>query len=64
MSSHKNPVILLILAYIPGLLLPLIMEYSSVSGNPVIAWLYMLFWVIFVFILLITAYLISRERRA
>lgn len=61
MGFRVSPIMLLILAYVPGALLPLVMMYSRGLGSPVIVWFFMLFWVIYVFMLLVTAYLTSRR---
>ncbi|MCD6301742.1 MAG: hypothetical protein J7L82_06720 [Staphylothermus sp.] len=60
MVSFKGQLLLLILAYIPGILLPRIINL----GNVVVSWFFMGTWVVYVFILLIIAYAIDRGRRS
>jgi len=56
MVSFKKQLLLLLLAYLPGVFLPFIMSI----GETLISWLFMGAWVIYVFILLIIAYIIDR----
>ncbi len=56
MVSFKKQLFLLLLAYIPGIFLPLVMSL----GETLVSWFFMGVWVLYVFILLIIAYLIDR----
>jgi len=51
----NKTVYLLILTYLPGVFFPII-DYLFGRTNPVITWIYMIGWIIYVFILLIIYY--------
>ena len=57
MVSFKKQLLLLLLAYIPGIFLPLVMSL----GETLVSWFFMGAWVLYVFILLIVAYIIDRR---
>lgn len=56
--------ILLILGYLPGLLLPLVSSSDIEFLGVPIVWLYYIGWVIYLFVLLVTAYMIDRRGRS
>ncbi len=56
MVSFKKQILLLLLAYIPGVFLPFVMSL----GETLVSWFFMGAWVLYVFILLIIAYTIDR----
>lgn len=49
----KLTLILIILAYIPGLLLPII---HMLTSDPLTTWFFMIIWIIYVFVLLVINY--------
>jgi len=57
MVSFRKQLLLLLLAYIPGVFLPLVMSL----GETLVSWFFMGAWVLYVFILLIVAYIIDRR---
>lgn len=56
MVSFKKQLLLLLLAYIPGIFLPFVMRL----GETLVSWFFTGVWVLYVFILLIVAYIIDR----
>ncbi len=59
----KKALFLLILGYLPGLLLPFVSSSDlRINGVPIV-WFYYVGWVLYLFVLLVLAYIIDRRNK-